>query len=80
MYKLSVPGVNFTKILSAAFMRKDLQNAKIDTDDMTVFFTLLGSVCVKAVIKMMVKLTPVVNFINILRGAFATNIILPKNY
>jgi len=32
------------------------------TKDLTVFFSLLGSVCAKAACKMFVKLTPGVNF------------------
>ncbi len=42
------PGVNFTNILHTAFTCADLKSAK-KTDDLTVFFALLGSVCLKAV-------------------------------
>ncbi len=35
-----------------------IQRAQKDTDDLTVFFTNLGSVCVKAVHKTLAKLTP----------------------
>jgi hypothetical protein len=35
-----------------------IPKAQKDTDDLTVFFTLMGSTSVKAVRKMLVKLTP----------------------
>jgi len=38
---------------------------------MTEIFTLLGSACGKAAHKMLMKLTPVVNFTNILQYSFA---------
>jgi len=48
-----------------------IPKAEKDTDDLTVFFALLGSMSVKAALKTLVKLTPVVNFIYILGAAFA---------
>jgi hypothetical protein len=42
------------------------------TDDLTVFFTLLGYASVKAAHNLLVKSTPGVNFINILRAAFTS--------
>jgi len=39
------PGVNFINILRAAFVRPDPESAK-KTDNLTVFFALLGSVCI----------------------------------
>jgi len=36
--------------------------------------------CKKAASKMLVKLTPVVNFINVLRAHFLYKILAPKNY
>ena len=42
--------------------------------DLTVFFALLGSVCVKAERKMLVKLTPGANFTNILLVRAGLNI------
>jgi len=42
-----------------------------DTDDLTVFFSYLGSLGVKAAGKMLMKLTPVANFTNILQATFA---------
>jgi len=58
MYKLTVPGVNFTNILRTAFMRKDPNNAKINTDDLTVFFALLGYLFVQKLrLKRWVRLT-----------------------
>jgi len=50
-------GDNFTNILPAAFMCADPKRAK-STDSFNVFFVLLGSVHVKAVRKMLVKLPP----------------------
>jgi len=37
---------------------------------LTVFFMILGSACVKAFCKMLVKSTPVINATNILKVAF----------
>jgi hypothetical protein len=48
------PGVNFTNILRAGFTCLNPKSAK---DDLTVIFALLGSGLVKAVLKMLVKLT-----------------------
>jgi len=47
---------NFTNILFEAFMSKDPQSAK-KTDNLTMFFALLGYVHVKTEQKMLVKLT-----------------------
>jgi len=38
---------------------------------LTGFFTLLGSACVKAVRRMLMKLSPGVDFTNVLQAAFA---------
>jgi len=49
---------------------------KVQKDSQVIsHFALLGSACTKAAFKMLVKLTPVVNFTNILWAAFS-----PKNY
>jgi len=42
-------GLNFPNILCTAFGRADPKSAKKYTDDLSVFFALLGSTCVKAV-------------------------------
>jgi len=55
------PGANFTNILQAAFICADPKSVK-ETDSLTVFFALLWSACLKALIKMLMKLTPGVNF------------------
>ncbi len=55
------PGFNFINNLQAAFMRADPESAK-KTDNLTVFFMLLGSACIKAARKMFVKLTPGLRF------------------
>jgi len=51
------PRVNFTNILLEAFTWADPKSAE-RTGDLTVFFTILGSVRVKAARKMLVKSTP----------------------
>ena len=51
------PGVNFTKVLKAAFTPADPESAK-KTVKLSSFFALLGSSSVKAASKMLVKLTP----------------------
>ena len=50
------PWVNFTNILRAAFTPEDPKSAK--NSQVKQVFALLGSVCVKAARKIMVKLTP----------------------
>jgi len=51
------PGVNFTNVLQKAFKHADSKCAK-KTKSLTVFLALLGSVCVKAAQKLLVKSTP----------------------
>jgi hypothetical protein len=60
-------GVDFTNIFSGAFMCTESQKRK-KTVSLTVFFALLVSACINAAHKM--KLTSVVNFINILHTNF----------
>ncbi len=50
---------NFTDILLEALIRADSKTTK-DTVKLSVFFALLGSECVNAACKMLVKSTPVV--------------------
>ena len=50
-------GVNFTNILLEAFKLVDPESVK-KIDNLTVFFTLLGSASVKAVCKTLKKLSP----------------------
>ncbi len=50
------PGLNFNKILQAAFTPADPKSAK-KTDDLTVFFALLGSAHIEVARKTFVKLT-----------------------
>ncbi len=54
-YKCSLPGVNFIRVLQAAFMCADPKRAK-KIVKLSVFFALSGSTCIKAVYKMLVKL------------------------
>jgi len=52
------PGVNFINALRAPFTCPDPKSA-IKNENLTVFFVFLGSACVKASCKTLVKLTPV---------------------
>ncbi len=52
-----LPGVNFTNILCAAFTLVDPESIK-KIDNLTVFFTLQGSACVKAVRRTLMNLSP----------------------
>jgi len=54
-------GVNFINVLLGAFTRADPKSTK-KTDDLTVFFALSGSACAKAACRMLMKLTPGVDF------------------
>ncbi len=54
---LKRPGINFIKILRAAFSLADLKSAK-KTENLTVFFVILGSGHVKASRRTLMKLTP----------------------
>jgi len=49
-------GVNFTNILSAVFVCPDPKAPK-KTDNLNIFFAILGSACVKAGHEMLMKLT-----------------------
>jgi hypothetical protein len=53
-----MPAVNFINILCTAFTLIDLKSVKKDTDDLTAFFTLLGSTSAKAVRRTLIKLSP----------------------
>jgi len=53
---------------STFYTQRSLKHKK--TDDLTLFYALWGSVSVKVVHKVLVKSTPGLNFINILRTAF----------
>jgi len=58
--------VSISLTFQKQLLRPYIPKAQKDTDDMTVFFRHLGSGCVKAACKTLMKLTPSVNFINIL--------------
>ncbi len=64
------PGLNFINVLRTAFTLIDPKRVK-KTDDLTVFFTLLGSTSVKAVPRTLMKLSPGVNFNDVLRAGFS---------
>ncbi len=59
-------GVNFINVLCTAFTLVDPKSVK-KIDNLTVFFTLLGSARVKAVRRTLVKLTPGDTLLNPLR-------------
>jgi hypothetical protein len=71
MFMKLTPGVNFVNVLCTAFMLSDPKSVK-DTDDLTVFFMLLGSgsTSVKAVCRTLMKLPQGGNFINVFRAHF----------
>jgi len=50
-------GVNFINVLLEAFRLEDPKSAK-KTDNLTVFFALLGSASIKAASRTLMKLTP----------------------
>jgi len=54
---MCIPGVNFINVLQAAFTQTDPKSAK-ELLDLTVFFALLGFLCVKAARRTLMKLTP----------------------
>jgi len=54
----SLPGNNFINVLRAAFSRVDPKSAKMWQYSQQCCFTLLGLMSVKAVSKMLMKLTP----------------------
>jgi len=54
---LPPPRINFTNILHAAFTYADLKSTK-NKVKLSVLYVLLGSACVKAAHKMLVKSTP----------------------
>jgi len=53
----TTPWVNSINILGAAFTHLDPKSKK-STNNLTDFFVLLGSFCVKGALKMLMKLTP----------------------
>jgi hypothetical protein len=69
LMKLS-PGVNFINILCSALTLVDLKSVKSTAKSYKYLFTLSGSASVKAVPRMLMKLSPGVKFINILCTAF----------
>ncbi len=51
-------GVNYNNVLRAAFTRTDTAKAQKKTDNLSIFFALLGYVSKKAAHRMLMKLTP----------------------
>jgi len=64
------PGINFINVLRAAFTEAVPKRVKIMSSHQYLF-TLLGSACLKAAHKILMKLTTGVNFINILFKTFS---------
>jgi len=58
---LATPGVDFINILLEAFTRADPKSEK--TSQVVSLFVLLGSVCIKAARKMLVKSTPGIDYL-----------------
>ncbi len=67
---LKIASVDFTNILRTAFMLKDPQSANCQLH-LDCLLSRLGSSRLKAARKMLVKLTPAVNFINVLCANFS---------
>jgi len=65
----SPPGVNYTNIFTRRFYKRSSQKHKSQSS-CQYLFTLLGSACVKAVRRTLMKLSPGVNFNNNLQVAF----------
>jgi hypothetical protein len=61
LHKIVTCSINFINILQAAFTRADLKSAK-KTDSLTVLFTLMEFVLIKAVRKKLLTLTPAGSF------------------
>ncbi len=53
----STPGVDFTNMFTCSFYTRRSQRHKM-MDELTFIFALLGSACLKAAHKMLMKLTP----------------------
>jgi len=69
-FLLFICSVNFTNVLrAAAFMLVDPENVK-KIDNLTVFFTLLGSSSVKAVRRMLMKLSHSLHKSSCVRACF----------
>jgi hypothetical protein len=56
-HQMATTGIDFTNILHPAFTHVDPKSIKM-TDELTVFFALLGSACIKAACEMLMKLRP----------------------
>jgi hypothetical protein len=66
----SSPGVNFINVLQPAFMREDPERAKKIQSSFQSFFVFSRSGCEKAAYRILMKLTPGVNFISICCARF----------
>jgi len=69
VWRKSISVVNFTNIFMLSFYAHRSRKCK-KTDNLTVFFMLLGSTCIKTVCRTLMKLTPGVDFTNVLCTTF----------
>jgi len=76
---LPLPSVNFINVLRAAFVQADPKSVK-KTDNLTVFYTLLGSEHSKAAHRTLMKLTPNFCLQANLLGAICLNHFLKISY
>ena len=70
-------GVDFTNIFLTAFTCTD-HKSTIKTDGLNVILPLFGSTHLKGALKTLVKLIPVVNFINVFEVHFSYKFLMPK--
>ena len=62
-------GVNFINMFTSSFYKTDPKSVKIQSSSQYLF-ALMGSACVKAASETLMKLTPIVNCMDILRAVF----------
>jgi len=62
--------VSISSTFYVQLLRSQVPKGPNDTADLTIFFAHSGSTCIKAVCRTLMKLSPGVNFINILRSTF----------
>jgi hypothetical protein len=65
-----ISGVNFINVLRTAFVLVEILKAWELSQVISIFFTLLGSASIKVVRRTLMKLSPGVNFINVLFARF----------
>ncbi len=63
-------GVNFTNVFLRSFLGERRGQKRKKDSEVVILFTLLGTTRVKAVLRTLMKLSPGVDFINVIRTAF----------